>query len=117
MTKKDIDKKRIQEKAVLTNMIALYCRAHHQTDKKGSLCDECNELLSYSLNRVDVCPLMHEKTFCQNCRVHCYQPQPREKIRTIMRYSGPRMIFRHPIKTLHHVILSLKERHKLNKQK
>ena len=40
---------------------------------------------------------MESKTFCSNCRVHCYCPDMREKIRMVMRFSGPRMLFYHPV--------------------
>ena len=36
---------------------------------------------------------METKTFCSNCKVHCYKPEMRKKIRAVMRFSGPRMIF------------------------
>ncbi len=38
----------------------------------------------------------------------------REKIRTVMRYSGPIMIFYHPITAIKHVLSARKER--LNKK-
>jgi hypothetical protein len=34
----------------------------------------------------------------------------REKIREVMRFSGPRMIFHHPITAVRHVIESKKEK-------
>ena len=36
---------------------------------------------------------METKTFCSNCRAHCYRLEMREEIRKVMRFSGPRMIF------------------------
>ena len=47
--------------------------------------------------------------------MHCYQPTMKEKAKTIMRYSGPRLIYKSPILALHHVFdgrkkpLTLKE--------
>ena len=58
----------------------------------------------------DKCPFMETKTFCSNCKVHCYKPEMREKIREVMRYSGPRMIFHHPAAAIRHVILTKKEK-------
>jgi hypothetical protein len=52
---------------------------------------------------------MESKTFCSNCKVHCYKPEMREKIREVMRFSGPRMIFHHPITAIRHVMESKKE--------
>jgi hypothetical protein len=48
------------------------------------------------------------KTFCSNCNVHCYKPEMREKIREVMRFSDPRMIFYHPIMAIRHLIESRK---------
>ena len=47
---------------------------------------------------------MENKTFCSNCRVHCYKPEMREKIREVMRFSGPRMLLCHPILAVWHVV-------------
>ena len=30
---------------------------------------------------------MKEKTFCANCKVHCYKPEMREQIRQVMRFQ------------------------------
>lgn len=44
-----------------------------------------------------------KKTTCKKCPVHCYSPDMREKIRAVMRYSGPRMIFLHPFAAIRHL--------------
>lgn len=108
--KMDIETKREQEKEMVSWMIALYCRKNHKTDE---LCPDCAALDSYARMRSDKCPFMETKTFCSNCRVHCYQPQMREKIRAVMRFSGPRMILHHPVAVMRHVIESKKEKKKL----
>ncbi len=94
--------KREREKRMVGEMIALWCRAKHGT-RGGELCPECAELAAYARRRSDRCPFMEEKTFCSNCRVHCYRPAMREKIREVMRFAGPRMIFHHPVAALRHV--------------
>jgi hypothetical protein len=40
--------------------------------------------------------------------VHCYKRRQREQARTIMRYSGPRMMRRHPWLALMHVLDKLR---------
>ena len=55
---------------------------------------------------------METKTFCSNCRVHCYRSEMREEIRKAMRFSAPRMIFYHPA-AIRHVIETQKERRRL----
>ncbi len=103
--------KREWEKRIVSEMIALYCRKKHGT--KGKLCPECAALLAYARKRSDGCPFMETKTFCSNCRVHCYQPEMREKIREVMRFSGPRMLFSHPVMALSHLVESRKEKKQL----
>ena len=112
---KDIETKREKEKRIVGEMIALYCRGNHGSPK-GSLCPDCRTLLSYARKRSDKCPFMENKTFCSNCRVHCYKPDMREKIRQVMLWSGPRMIFHHPVMAINHVILSRNEKKRLEKE-
>lgn len=51
--------------------------------------------------------MMEHKTFCSRCPVHCYREQMREKIRAVMRFSGPRMLFHHPLAVVRHAFSSL----------
>lgn len=103
--------KREREKRTVRQMIRLYCRKNHGTGKQ--LCPECQALLDYALLRSDRCPFMETKTFCSNCRVHCYKPEMREKIRLVMRFSGPRMLLSHPFLAIAHVVESRKEKKRL----
>lgn len=104
------EKKREREKQTVSEMIALYCKKNHGT-KRGELCAECKELRDYAMARSDKCPFMENKTFCSNCKVHCYKPEMRERIRRVMRYSGPRMMFYHPVMAVRHVIESKREKY------
>ena len=112
---KHIQDKREREKEMVSDMILLYCQKQHKTLRKASglkktdLCPECAELESYARIRSDKCPFMETKTFCSNCKVHCYKPDMRERIRVVMRFSGPRMLFVHPVAAIRHVIESRKE--------
>ncbi len=65
---------------------------------------ECAPLRDYALERLDKCPFQEGKTTCAKCRVHCYKPEMREKVRTVMRYSGPRMLYRHPVLAVMHLV-------------
>lgn len=109
-----LEKKRSDEKRLVSEMIALYCRRQHHTPR-GQLCPECQELHDYAQIRIDRCPLMESKTFCSACRVHCYKPEMREKIRVVMRWSGPRMLPIHPILSLKHVAVTLKAKREARK--
>lgn len=113
MSKQKIESKREREKRTVSLMIRIYCKKKHGT-RKG-LCPECEALDAYARMRSDKCPFMETKTFCSNCKVHCYKADMREKIRAVMRFSGPRMIFSHPIMAIKHVIESQKEKRRLEK--
>ena len=113
MSKNKIESKREREKRTVSLMIRIYCKKKHGT-KKG-LCPECEALDAYARMRSDKCPFMETKTFCSNCKVHCYKADMREKIRAVMRFSGSRMIFSHPIMAIRHVIESKKEKRRLEK--
>ncbi len=110
----DVATKREREKEVVSLMISLYCRKKHGCK---TLCPECAALDDYARSRSDHCPFMETKTFCSNCRVHCYQKDMREKIREVMRFSGPRMIFYHPVMAIRHVAESRKEKKRLEEGK
>ncbi|MCQ2109112.1 MAG: nitrous oxide-stimulated promoter family protein [Fibrobacter sp.] len=94
-------------------MIALYCRKIHGT--KGSLCNDCQVLCDYARERSAKCRFMETKTFCAHCKVHCYKPEMREKIRTVMRFSGPRMIIYHPLTALWHMACTIQQKHQMKK--
>lgn len=113
MSKQKIELRREREKRTVSLMIRIYCKKKHGT-RKG-LCPECEALDAYARMRSDKCPFMETKTFCSNCKVHCYKADMREKIRAVMRFSGPRMIFSHPIMAIRHVIESKKEKRRLEK--
>lgn len=110
-----IANKRKREKRMVREMIALYCHKQHGT-RGGDLCPECAELASYAEARSERCLFMETKTFCSNCRVHCYKPDMRAKIRQVMRFAGPRMIFRRPISAVRHVIETKAEKKRLDKE-
>ncbi|MBQ5655109.1 MAG: nitrous oxide-stimulated promoter family protein, partial [Bacteroidaceae bacterium] len=98
------------EKRTVAAMIALYCRgkghgvysdvsasktlSSKRTTSSSSpfLCPECSELLHYAHQRLERCRFGEEKPSCTRCPVHCYRKDMRERIRQIMRYSGPRML-------------------------
>ncbi|MDE7333439.1 MAG: nitrous oxide-stimulated promoter family protein [Lachnospiraceae bacterium] len=106
-----IQTKREREKAIVSEMIALYCRKQHGV--RAGLCEDCAALNTYARERSDKCPFMETKTFCSNCKVHCYKADMREKIREVMRFSGPRMIFHHPVAAMRHVLETKKEKRRL----
>ncbi len=103
-----------KELEVLKFMIEKYCHGNHKT-KKGELCDECKELFEYAKQRREKCPHGEDRIFCSSCTIHCYKPAMREKIREVMKYSGPRMLFDHPILAMVHLISTIKSKKKAKK--
>lgn len=130
-----LKRKREREQEIVSQMIALYCKGNHSAHRSAplreqgdemrqvpegaalwerrDLCPECAELEAYAHARSERCPFMEEKTFCSNCTVHCYRPEMRERIRTVMRYAGPRMLFHHPVMAIRHMIESQRERQRI----
>jgi hypothetical protein len=82
-----------REKKTVQAMVRIYCADHHGG---GALCESCRGLLDYSHQRLDHCPYGEEKPTCKECPVHCYKPDRRAEMRDVMRYAGPRMLWRHP---------------------
>ena len=107
--------KREKELKTVAMMIEKYCRGVHKSER-GKLCEECETLLSYVESRLSKCPHGDEKPFCSNCKIHCYKPDMRDKIKKIMRYSGPRTVFSHPIVSTKHLIETKREKKKINKE-
>lgn len=103
----DIKTKREREKEIVSLMISIYCRKNHTG---AGLCPACAALDAYARQRIDKCPFMETKTFCSSCKVHCYKYGMREKIRAVMGFSGPRMIFYHPVMAIGHIIETKKQR-------
>lgn len=103
-----------KEKKLIPVMIAMYCRGSHKAArrrdalKRKEVCAECAELTEYALFRLGKCPYKVNKKFCSFCKIHCYQSDMRQKIRQVMRYSGPRMLFSHPIFAISHVVQMIK---------
>lgn len=91
-----------REKQTVALMIHIYCKHKHHPQSK--LCDVCQELLDYALLRLDHCKFGENKTVCGDCPVHCYKKELRDKIISVMRYSGPRMLFYHPLAAVQHLI-------------
>ncbi|MBS3784403.1 MAG: nitrous oxide-stimulated promoter family protein [Anaerolineae bacterium] len=89
-------------------MVRIFCEGQHGTG--DGLCSECCELLHYAVERLKRCPFEERKPTCADCPIHCYRPAMRDKIRAVMRYSGPRMLFRHPVLAIHHLVDALRKR-------
>ncbi len=96
-----------REHKTVKAMIRLFCTGNHGTH--DGLCPSCRELREYATARLDKCPFREKKTTCAKCRVHCYKPLMRERIRQVMRYAGPRMSYRHPLLAFFHFVDGMKK--------
>ena len=81
-------------------MFHIYCKGNNHS---SPICDDCKEQLAYSLNKLDICPFAEKKGSCKDCTIHCYKEPERSKIREVMAYAGPRMLFRHPVSAIRHI--------------
>ncbi len=106
---------------LLGDFAVIYCKGNHpdaertRLDSPGAVlgvygkrppvvCGECAELLGYAEKRRAQCP-KDPKPFCSHCDTHCYKADMRERMRDVMRYSGPRSMFRgHAIDSVKHLI-------------
>ncbi|MHA2006743.1 MAG: nitrous oxide-stimulated promoter family protein [Promethearchaeota archaeon] len=84
-----------KEKEIVHAMIKMYCKNFHVSNEIA--CQECTNLATYAETRLKNCKYGEEKPTCANCPIHCYKPDMREQIKKVMRYSGPRMMYTHPI--------------------
>jgi hypothetical protein len=91
-----------REKQTIIAMVRMYCRDQHRTAQ--GLCAVCQELVDYAMMRIDRCRYGPQKPTCKNCPTHCYKPAMREQVRQMMRYSGPRMLYQHPILAVFHLL-------------
>jgi len=99
----DLGERRLRrEWRTIEAMISLTCKDLHG-GRRGALCAECQELRDYAEQRLIRCPFGQEKPTCANCKVHCYRPEMREKVRLVMRHAGPKMLLHHPALALLHL--------------
>lgn len=99
------------DRDTLLGLFKIYC-AHEHADKaegieNDSLCPSCRVSLDYSLERTLTCKLKGSGQLCSSCPVHCFEPDQRENIRKIMRFSGPRLIWKSPLLAIRYVLLKL----------
>lgn len=90
------------EKQVIKLMIEIYCKKKHKC--KDNLCNECKELLEYAHLRLSHCRFGDDKTTCGKCKIHCYKKDMCEKVKEVMRFSGPRLILYKPIELIKHTL-------------
>ncbi len=80
-----------KDEKVLIKFITIYCKEHHlkkgKHEFKQGMCKECFELFEYAIQRNIDCPL-DPKPQCKHCRIHCYKPDMKQRIKDVMKFSG-----------------------------
>jgi hypothetical protein len=82
-----------REKRIIAKMIKIYCGKKHKSD---GLCSDCSNLLVYCENKINSCRWIKNKPNCSSCTTVCFSKENREKLRNIMRFSGPRLLYLDP---------------------
>lgn len=94
----------------LVRFLSMYCRAHHGHRRREpfrfdyskvqakvltgqDLCGECSRLLRHAIVKRALCPL-DPKPRCRDCSEHCYLPLYRDQMARVMKYAGPRSLFK-----------------------
>ncbi len=105
---------------VLVRFVHIFCREKHRGNPKKpfslpfegiagliendtQLCESCSELLTYGIRKRFKCP-HNPKPMCKKCHTQCYNRNYREKVREVMRFSGPYMIKRGRLDLLYHYL-------------
>ena len=98
----DVTRRR-REFRMIATMLRMYCHSHHAPEHTR-LCPECLAMHDYARRRLERCVFGETKPTCANCTVHCYKASMREQIRQVMRWAGPRMLWRHPVLAVRHIL-------------
>lgn len=109
--------KQLQDLRILAAFIHLYCSSQHggkgeqmsplpeqlrsRWNKNAALCPDCAAILEHGSKKRLACPLK-PKPSCKKCHIHCYGQEYRRKIRTIMAFSGRKMLLKGRIDYLWH---------------
>jgi len=91
-----------REQKIVELMIYMYCKKYH--NHRNGLCSECEGLRNYATVQLSKCRYGNSKPTCRGCKTHCYSPIMKEKIIKVMRFSGPKIIFSHPVYAFYYII-------------
>lgn len=91
-----------REFKTIVAMTEIYCRDHH--GGLSDLCSGCRAFRNFAEYRLSKCPYGQNKPTCKHCPVHCYKKDMKDLAQTIMIYSGPRMLLKHPYLAIRHLL-------------
>ena len=90
-------------------MIELYCRGHHGTPK-GRLCPRLRGPAGLRRRAGGPLPAYSDQNVLQRLPNALLQARDAERIRQVMRWSGPRMLFHHPVLAVRHLAETRKQK-------
>lgn len=92
---------RLQREATIVKTMIEYhcCEVHHEKNP----CRQCSDLIAYTTRKLANCKFGPVKPVCKDCHIHCYSPEKKQTIREVMRWAGPRMLYRYPLYALIHI--------------
>jgi predicted amidophosphoribosyltransferase len=97
-----------REKVTILKMVKIYCARFHKPD--GELCAECQDLAEYAVECVMRCRYGEDKPACGLCPTNCFSGDSYTRIAAIMRYAGPRMLYKHPLLAFSHIYDAVRRR-------
>ena len=96
--------RRAREFKMIAAMLRMYCRTHHNlkdTLRSASNVPSFARLCAPALGALRV---RRGQPTCAKCTVHCYKASMRERVRVVMRWAGPRMLWHHPLLAIRRMI-------------
>ncbi len=97
-----------REKVTIMKMVKIYCARFHKPE--GELCANCQALAEYAMNCVTRCHYGEDKPVCGLCPTNCFFEDSYTRIAAIMRYAGPRMLYKHPLLACSHIYDAIKRK-------
>ena len=91
-----------REQETILKMVSIYCNRFHRPD--DGVCSECRELMEYASQCISACTYGAHKPVCGRCPTNCFRDDRYARVVAIMRYAGPRMLYKHPLLALSHIL-------------
>ena len=95
-----------REKVTIMTMVKIYCAKYHKAG--GDLCADCQDLAEYAIKCITRCRYGEGKPACGLCPTNCFLGDSYTRIAAIMRYAGPRMLYKHPLLACSHIFDAIK---------
>ncbi len=120
------DHRVVRDTQTLADLVEIWCAGQHGDRERRPLvsptvdlgvyrrppllCEDCAAHMLYGEHRRALCP-KDPKPFCAHCDIHCFRRDEAAWQRQVMRYSGPRSMWRgHFLDGLRHLFDELRHR-------